>query len=74
MVHAERAKHLLEDLKLLPKNKKRKPADKSKTGNPKARPRTLAERLAKVKGQAPGLPADASVNHDYHFNGAPKKQ
>jgi hypothetical protein len=52
-------------------NQKRKPANQRK---PKRRLRTLAERLARIKGKAPGLPADASVNHDHYLYGAPKQQ
>ena len=52
--------------------KKRKPAAKAK--KPKARPRTLAERLANVIGKATGLPPDASVNHDHYLYGTPKQQ
>jgi hypothetical protein len=52
--------------------KKRKPAAKRK--KPKARPRTLTERLANVIGKATGLPPDASVNHDHYLYGAPKQQ
>jgi len=64
----------LEDSQVLPQKKKRKRAGKRKGANPKPRPRTLAERLANVKGKAPGLPADASVNHDHYLYGAPKHQ
>jgi hypothetical protein len=52
--------------------KKRKPAAKAK--KPKARPRTLADRLGNVIGKATGLPRDASVNHDHYLYGTPKQQ
>lgn len=59
---------------MVAKNKNRRSATKRKPANPKARQRSLLERLAKVKGKAPGLPADASINHDHYLYGAPKKQ
>jgi hypothetical protein len=73
-------KVVLEDPNVLPDGtevevrpvKKRKPTAKPK--EPKARPRTLAERLANVIGKATGLPADASVNHDHYLYGTPKQQ
>jgi hypothetical protein len=40
----------------------------------KARRRSLADRLANVKGKAAGLPPDASVNHDHYLYGLPRKQ
>jgi hypothetical protein len=52
--------------------KKRKPTAKAK--KPKARPRTLLDRLANVIGKATGLPPDASVNHDHYLYGTPKQQ
>ena len=54
----------------------KKPKKSSKAGKPKgkARPRTLAERLASAMGKATGLPPDASVNHDHYLYGAPKQQ
>ncbi len=54
--------------------KKRKTAAKAKKPKAKAKPRTLAERLANVLGQAPGLPADAALNHDRYLHGTPKQQ
>ena len=51
--------------------KKRKPITNSK--KPKAKPRTLADRLANVVGKATGLPPDASVNHDHYLYGTPKQ-
>ncbi|MBI2803930.1 MAG: hypothetical protein HYX68_02990 [Planctomycetes bacterium] len=63
-----------EDSDVLPQKKKRKATGKRKNTNPKAKPRTLAERLANVQGKATGLPADASVNHDHYLYGAPKQQ
>jgi hypothetical protein len=51
--------------------KKRKPITKAK--KPKAKPRTLAERLANVIGKATGLPPDAAVNHDHYLYGTPKQ-
>jgi hypothetical protein len=52
--------------------KKRRPA--AKTRKPKARPKTLAERLANVIGKATGLPPDAAANHDHYLYGVPKQQ
>lgn len=46
----------------------------AKAKRPKARPKTLAERLANVLGKATGLPPDASVNHDHYLYGVPKQQ
>lgn len=54
--------------------RKRKATAKPGKAKSKSRPRTLAERFANVIGKATGLPADASVNHDYYLYGAPKKQ
>ena len=54
--------------------KKRKPPAKANKPKPKARPRTLADRLANVVGKATGLPPDASVNHDHYLYGTPKQQ
>ncbi len=73
-------KVILEDPNALPDGtevevrpaKKRKPAAKAR--KPKARPRTLADRLANVVGKATGLPPDASVNHDHYLYGTPKQQ
>ena len=75
-----KGKVVLEDPSALPDGtevevrptKKRKRAAKGK--KPKARPRTLADRLASVMGKATGLPADASVNHDHYLYGTPKQQ
>jgi hypothetical protein len=52
--------------------KKQKPNSKGR--KPKAKPRTLAERLANVMGKATGLPSDVSVNHDHYLYGVPKRQ
>jgi chromatin remodeling complex protein RSC6 len=52
--------------------KKKKPASAKPAR--KRKPRTLAERLAKVIGTATGTPPDASVNHDHYLYGAPKQQ
>jgi hypothetical protein len=54
--------------------KKRKPAVKPPKPKKKARPRSLAERLANVLGKATGLPPDASINHDHYLYGVPKRQ
>ena len=55
--------------------KKRKPSSRTrKPAQPKARPRSLAERLANVMGKATGLPPDASINHDHYLYGLPKQQ
>ena len=54
--------------------KKRKSPAKPKKPKTKAKPRTLAERLANVIGKATGLPPDASVNHDHYLYGTPKQQ
>ena len=54
--------------------KKRKPSAKPGKKKAKLPPRSLAERLADVKGKATGLPPDASVNHDYYLYGLPKQQ
>jgi hypothetical protein len=56
--------------------KKHKPAKKPKASKrkPKARPRSLLERLANVVGKATGLPPDASINHDHYLYGLPKQQ
>jgi hypothetical protein len=54
--------------------KKRKPPGKTKKSRNKARPQTLADRLANVMGKASGLPPDASVNHDHYLYGSPKQQ
>jgi hypothetical protein len=54
--------------------KKNKPTAKTKKPRAKARPQTLADRLANVMGKATGLPADASVNHDHYLYGTPKQQ
>lgn len=37
------------------------------------RPSALAERLLKLAGTAPGLPADMARNHDHYIHGAPKR-
>ncbi len=73
-------KVILEDPKALPEGtevevrpaKKRKPTTTAR--KPKARPRTLADRLANVVGKATGLPPDASVNHDHYLYGTPTQQ
>jgi hypothetical protein len=49
--------------------KKGKRAAKRGKPKPKARPRSLGERLANVMGKATGLPPDASVNHDHYLYG-----
>ena len=75
-------KVLLDDPRAIPEGtevevrpaKKRKPAAKGKKPKAKARPRSLAERLANVMGKATGLPSDASVNHDHYLYGLPKRQ
>jgi hypothetical protein len=75
-------KVLLDNPKALPEGtevevrpvKKRKPAAKPRKPTTKARPRSLAERFANVIGKAPGLPPDASVNHDHYLYGLPKRQ
>ena len=40
----------------------------------KVKPRTLADVLRNVIGQAKGLPPDASINHDHYLYGTPKRQ
>ncbi len=37
------------------------------------RPRTLADRLRTVIGQAKGLPADFAEQHDHYLHGQPKR-
>ena len=37
------------------------------------RRKSLAERLANVRGTAKGLPPDASVNHDHYLYGTPRR-
>jgi hypothetical protein len=54
--------------------KKRKPTGKAKKPKTKARPKTLADRLANVMGKATGLPPDAAANHDHYLYGTPKQQ
>ena len=54
--------------------KKAKSRKTSRTTRPKARPRSLLERLANCVGKAKGLPPDASINHDYYLYGAPKRK
>ncbi|MCI0685497.1 MAG: hypothetical protein L0Y71_25630 [Gemmataceae bacterium] len=47
---------------------------KTKPAKPKARPRSLADRLRNVIGRAKHLPPDASVNHDHYLYGLPKQE
>lgn len=54
--------------------RKRKSAAKAGRTKTKARPRSLAERLANVIGKAKNLPPDASVNVDHYLYGLPKRQ
>lgn len=54
--------------------KKGKPAAKPGKRKPKARPRSLADRLRNVIGKAKNLPPDASINHDHYLYGVPKKE
>jgi hypothetical protein len=54
--------------------KKRKRVAKPYKPKSKARPRSLAERLANVIGKAKNLPPDASVNIDHYLYGLPKRQ
>jgi hypothetical protein len=78
----KKGKVLLDDPRAIPDGtevevrpaKKRKPPAKSAKSKPKARPRSLAERLANVLGKATGLPPDASINHDHYLYGLPKRQ
>jgi hypothetical protein len=44
-----------------------------RTSEPSSANTTWAEVLRDVIGQAEGLPADSSVNHDHYLYGAPKK-
>lgn len=53
---------------------RKSPPKKAKAAKPKARPRSLADRLRNVIGKAKHLPPDASVNHDYYLYGLPKQQ
>jgi hypothetical protein len=46
------------------------PAEKASEGKPH---RSLAERLAGVKGVVPGMPPDASRNKDHYLYGLPKQ-
>ena len=52
----------------------RDPAFSEMPGKAKARPRSLAERLANVIGKAQSLPPDASVNLDHYLYGLPKRK
>jgi len=54
--------------------KKRKPAAKPRKPNPKAKPRSLAERLAPFIGSSKDLPPDMSVNLDHYLYGHPKEK
>ena len=49
-------------------------AKKAKPAKPRARPRSLADRLRNVIGKAKHLPPDASINHDYYLYGLSKKE
>jgi hypothetical protein len=63
------------EVEVRPVKKRRKPAKPAKApAKSKARPRSLAERLANVIGKATGLPPDASVNVDHYLYGLPKRQ
>ena len=75
-------KVLLDDPKALPEGtvvvvrparKSRRSAKSAKLPDRK-KSRSLAERLASVRGQAKGLPPDASVNHDHYLYGLPKQE
>jgi hypothetical protein len=44
-----------------------------RTSEPNSADATWAEVLRDVIGQAEGLPADSSVNHDHYLYGAAKK-
>ena len=57
-----------------PARKQRVPGRRNKPGKAKARPRSLAERLANVIGKAQGLPPDASVNLNHYLYGLPKRK
>jgi hypothetical protein len=78
----KKGKVLLDDPKAFPEGtevevrsiKKRKRVAKPHKPKPKARPRSLAERLANVIGKAKNLPPDASVNIDHYLYGLPKQQ
>jgi hypothetical protein len=61
------------DVEVRPVKKPRKPA-KTRTKKSKPPPRSFAQRFASFIGKATGLPPDASVNHDHHLYGVPKRQ
>ena len=76
-------KVLLDDPKLIPDGtevevrparKKRPAVRRTKPNKGKARPRSLAERLAPFIGKAKGLPPDLSVNLDHYLYGLPKRK
>ncbi len=54
--------------------KKRKSAAKPRKPKTKARPRSLAERLAPFIGVVKDLPRDMSVNLDHYLYGHPKEK
>ena len=54
--------------------KPRKRPTKGKPPKAKPRPRSLADRLANVRGKATGLPEDAAVNHDHYLYDLPTRE
>ncbi len=62
------------EVEVRPARKRKRVGSAAKSRKGKARPRSVAERLAPFIGKAKGLPPDMSVNLDHYLYGMPKRK
>ena len=62
------------EVEVRPARKRKRLDNSAKSSKGKARPRSVAERLAPFIGKAKGLPPDMSVNLDHYLYGMPKRK
>lgn len=62
------------EVEVRPAKNRKRPSRPAQPSKGKARPRSLAERLAPFIGKAHGLPPDMSANLDHYLYGLPKRK